>query len=317
METLCTTGLARREKLAYWNEIFRSISQVKIDPIEPTSFWGCMRHVQLDAIRIVEVTSDPARVTRLQAHVAQSHESRFVAYMQLQGTSTLMQHDREAKLQPGDFTLCDNGPRVVIHAERITMLLLCIPDAVLRRRVACPEAAALHKMSGTTGPTAVAAACLRHVWSHIGELTPDLAPRFANIMLDLIGGALASLPETRTDRSCFFTKRRFQIVDYIEAHLRDCNLTPASVAARFGITPRHLYTVFGGKTEGIAKYILRRRLEESGRILVDPVQQARSVSEVAYDHGFNSLAHYSNVFRSHYGLTPREYRRRAAFSATQ
>jgi len=165
-------------------------------------------------------------------------------------------------------------------------------------------------MSGTSGPTAVAAACLRHVWSHVGELTPDLAPRFANIIADLIGGALASLPEARTDRSSFFLKRRFQIVEYIEAHLRDCNLTPASVAAMFRITPRHLYTAFDGKTEGIARYILRRRLEESARILVDPVQQTRSVSEVAYDHGFNSLAHYSNVFRNRYGITPREYRRR-------
>lgn len=312
MQTLSTTGLAPREKLAYWNQIFRGISEVTIDPIEPTSFWGCMRHVQMDSIRIVEVTSDPARVTRLQAHVAQARESRFLAYMQLRGTSTLTQHDREAKLQPGDFTLCDDGPRVVIHAERITMLLLCIPDAVLRRRIACPEAAGLHKMSGTTGPTAVAAACLRNVWDHVGELTLDLAPRFANIMLDLIGGALASLPETRTDRSSSFAKRRFQIIDYIETHLSDCNLSPTSVAARFRITPRHLYTVFDGKAEGVARYILRRRLEESARILVDPVQQARSISQVAYGHGFNSLAHYSNVFRGHYGVTPREYRRRTA-----
>jgi AraC-like DNA-binding protein len=311
IETLSTTGVARAERLAYWNSLAcRNISQERVEARAPTDFWGRMRFVQMDAIRIVEVSSDPAMVTCSGVHTAEPHSPRFLVHMQLRGSSRITQGGREAVLRPGDFTLCDAAyRRVVVFDERVTMLVLCLPAAVLRRRIACPETITLYSMSGTAGPTAVAATCLRHIWQHLPELTTDLVPRFTNIMLDLVGGALASLPTTRIGKSSHLTKMRSQIVDHIERRLADSLLNTASIAREFGITPRHLYTVFGGETEGVARYILRRRLEESARALADPLQGARYVSEIAYDYGFQSLAHFSNVFRRHYKLAPSAYRK--------
>lgn len=311
IETLSTTGIARRERLAYWNSVAcRNISEEKVEPFAPADFWGSMRSVKMKAFRIVEVTSDPATVTCSGARGAEPHSPRFLVHMQLHGSSRIMQGGREARLQPGDFTLCDAAHRrVVVFEERVTMLVLCLPDAVIRRRIACPETTTLHSMSGSVGPTAVAATCLRHIWSHAAEFTTDLAPRFMNIMLDLVGGALASLPSARTDRSSFQGKTRSQIVDHIERRLGDSLLTTTSIAQEFGITPRHLYTVFGGDTEGVARYILRRRLEESAIALADPFQSGRYVSEIAYDYGFRSVAHFCNVFRNHYKQAPGEYRK--------
>jgi AraC family transcriptional activator of tynA and feaB len=311
IETLSTTGIARRERLAYWNSIAcRNISEEKVEPFAPADFWGRMRSVKMKTFRIVEVTSDPATVTCSGVRGAEPHAPKFLVHMQLHGSSRIRQGGREAILQPGDFTLCNAAHRrVVVFEERVTMLVLCLPDAVLRRRIACPETTTLYSMSGSVGPTAVAATCLRHIWSHAAEFTTDLAPRFMNIMLDLVGGALASLPSVGTDRSSFLAKMRSQIVDHIERRLGDSQLTTASISQEFGITPRHLYTVFGGNTESVARYILRRRLEESAMALADPFQNGRYVSEIAYDCGFRSLAHFCNVFRNHYKQAPGEYRR--------
>ena len=41
----------------------------------------------------------------------------------------------------------------------------------------------------------------------------------------------------------------------------------------------------------------------------------RSVSEIAFAWGFNSSAHFCRLFKSHYGVSPSEFRRRAADSA--
>ncbi|WP_017522391.1 helix-turn-helix domain-containing protein [Pusillimonas noertemannii] len=35
---------------------------------------------------------------------------------------------------------------------------------------------------------------------------------------------------------------------------------------------------------------------------------SRRVSEIAYAWGFNSIAHFSRVFRARYGMSPFEYR---------
>jgi AraC-like DNA-binding protein len=42
------------------------------------------------------------------------------------------------------------------------------------------------------------------------------------------------------------------------------------------------------------------------------MQSARSITHIAFEHGFNSLPHFSRVFRNHFGITPSELRLRAA-----
>ena len=43
-------------------------------------------------------------------------------------------------------------------------------------------------------------------------------------------------------------------------------------------------------------------------VLADPAQAGRRISELALDHGFNNLAHFSRVFREACGCTPSDYR---------
>ena len=58
----------------------------------------------------------------------------------------------------------------------------------------------------------------------------------------------------------------------------------------------------------MARYILRRRLEECARALSSPTQRKRTITSIAFDHGFSSATHFGRVFRSRYEVTPRDYR---------
>jgi AraC-like DNA-binding protein len=57
---------------------------------------------------------------------------------------------------------------------------------------------------------------------------------------------------------------------------------------------------------------LRRRLEECARAISDAAQRSRTVTEIAFLHGFNNASHFGRVFRERYGATPSDYRRRGA-----
>jgi AraC-like DNA-binding protein len=102
-----------------------------------------------------------------------------------------------------------------------------------------------------------------------------------------------------------------RIISYIEARLRDPQLSPARVAQACRITSRYLHHLFACETETVTRYIQRRRLEECARALIDAPGRGRLVTEIAFDYGFNSLTHFGRVFRSHYGMTPSAYRRAA------
>jgi AraC-like DNA-binding protein len=48
--------------------------------------------------------------------------------------------------------------------------------------------------------------------------------------------------------------------------------------------------------------------------MTDPSQLGRTVTEIAFLHGFNNASHFGRVFRVRFGATPSEYRRRSAAS---
>jgi AraC-like DNA-binding protein len=76
------------------------------------------------------------------------------------------------------------------------------------------------------------------------------------------------------------------------------------------MTPRYLHHLFSEEAETVARFILRRRLEECSRALTIPSQRTRTVTSIAFDFGFNSPTHFGRVFRARYGITPRDYRQR-------
>jgi transcriptional regulator GlxA family with amidase domain len=58
----------------------------------------------------------------------------------------------------------------------------------------------------------------------------------------------------------------------------------------------------------MARYILRRRLEQCREAMTDRLQAGRSITAIATGFGFKSITHFSRAFRERYRLTPREFR---------
>ncbi|MEE8428524.1 MAG: helix-turn-helix domain-containing protein, partial [Gammaproteobacteria bacterium] len=52
-------------------------------------------------------------------------------------------------------------------------------------------------------------------------------------------------------------------------------------------------------------------LEGCKRQLADSTWLNHSITEIAFNWGFNSSAHFSRVFKEQYGINAREYRKQA------
>lgn len=57
--------------------------------------------------------------------------------------------------------------------------------------------------------------------------------------------------------------------------------------------------------ESPAKYILKKRLEKSAQLLV---YRSKTISEIAYESGFETISNFNKVFKKQYGQSPTEYR---------
>ncbi len=168
-------------------------------------------------------------------------------------------------------------------------------------------------MRGAAGVCGLLSGFLRHYWLQCRySLDGESAEQIAVAVLDVLGAAYAQVPRTHAERSSRGTAHRIRIINYIHAHLYDPELSPAQIAHACRITTRYLHYLFSDGEETVARYILVRRLEASSQALLADSLRGRTVTAIAFDHGFNSATHFGRVFRAHFGMTPREYRARAA-----
>ena len=73
---------------------------------------------------------------------------------------------------------------------------------------------------------------LRQYWREYHQgLDEQTGAAIAVAILDLIGAAYADLPQALADRSSLGTAHRIRIINYIEAHLNDPDLTPTRIAS--------------------------------------------------------------------------------------
>jgi len=313
LETFSTVGLEPRRKIEWWNEqVCASFTPNLSEPADVRTFIGHIDRTSVGDLSVAEVYSDAQAVLHTRSHVARARRSMFFIHMQLEGESVNRQDGREARLGRGDFTLCDTTRPYEIHFDAPNrMFVLGIPDVLMRRHLACPESVVAIAMSGAEGLSGLLSNFLRGFWTQCrgDDFDPQVAPRMTNAILDLVASAYTALPQAHSDRSSLATAHRIRIMNFIEAHLGDPDLTPMRVAHACKMTPRYLHHLFSHEQETVARYILRRRLEECSRALTVRSQRGRTVTAIAFDYGFNSPTHFGRVFRARYGLTPREYRR--------
>lgn len=101
-------------------------------------------------------------------------------------------------------------------------------------------------------------------------------------------------------------RRLIRAAAFIENNLASHDLTPDAVARAANVSRSTLYRLFKS-CGGVSRYILRRRLNLASERLRDPAEY-RQVSELAFELGFISEAHFSRAFRQVFGAPPGAFR---------
>jgi AraC-like DNA-binding protein len=147
----------------------------------------------------------------------------------------------------------------------------------------------------------------------LGELAQAAAEGRSNIGLDEIGEVLArrfvELVSGRVERPAVATprdrRRAVEAALWIDAHSHG-DIDLADAAAQADISPFHFLRLFAGVL-GVTphQYLVRSRLRHAARLLTD---DARSVTDVAYDVGFADLSNFVRTFHRAAGVSPRKFR---------
>lgn len=97
----------------------------------------------------------------------------------------------------------------------------------------------------------------------------------------------------------------FSTIQYIRAHISDCNITNNLLAQKMGISEVYLRKLFISQL-GITpkQYMLDLRIKTAEQLLVSTHKTVTDISEAC---GFSSVYHFCRIFKQKTSFTPTEY----------
>lgn len=311
MQHYSTDSAAPRQKLAYWNDaVCDTFSNMETTAEHPCDFEASLDTAPLGDLYMANPQSTPAKVNRTAQHVSRSREHQFFLHMQLKNNITACQQGYVAELEEGDFVLCDSAlPYSLSYDKPCSTLVLGIPAKTLKVHLPSPELAVGIKLSGKQGLGQTLQVMIRSIWEQMDEgFEAELGQRVAQNLLDVMATACSTTRSGPASESAVAGSRRIQIKRYIEANLRDPELSARKVAGSFRISTRYLHMLFSVEDETVSNYILRRRIEECAKQMSGFIWRGHTITEIAFGWGFNNTTHFARVFRNHYGMSPRDFR---------
>jgi AraC-like DNA-binding protein len=273
-----------------------------------------LRVATAGAVRIGDLRAASPRRTDRTARHARQDPGTCTLHVVARGRVGVRHTGREAALGPGDLVLLDGEKPVSKVIAPGQLATVVFPRALLP--ISRDEVSELRgrRFDGREGLVGLASSFVRHVVDRLGTWDEPEGARLGAAMLDLLSVALAThldrdgtLPADGRQRTLLAG-----IYGYIEEHLGDPELSPATVAAANHVSVRYLHRLFETQEATVAAWIRRRRLDRCRRDLADPTMRTVPISTIATRWGLTDATHFGRQFRAAYGLLPSEYRRAAS-----
>ncbi|MFI5529440.1 helix-turn-helix domain-containing protein [Kitasatospora sp. NPDC051853] len=308
--TYSTAPLPPAERADFWhNAVTRTFIPLEVRLLEPIPSAGLLSSDRFGPVQITRATAGPQVASRTRRTIAAGGEGWVTVTLHHRGRGRLTQDGKEAVIGPGEFTVWDSSRPFTkefpdhfdFTAYHLPRTALHVHEDDLRGAVATPFTAG----SGSAG---LVSAYLRRLARDASNLDPYAGGRLADTAVDLLallvqersGSLRPAAPESARAMVA-------RIKDYVIRNLGDPDLSPERIAAAHHMSVRYLHRLFQDEETTVARWIQRRRLEMCARELARR-PGAATVSSVAQRWGFVSPAHFSRVFRSAYGVPPREWR---------
>lgn len=302
--------MAPRTSLQQWR--MRSVDELgalfpgaQFASIGPEPFRAEAVRRAMDRVTIEGIASTPYLVRRLQADIDAAPGDDLFLHVVIDGRGEVGRTPSRFAVTPCDVFLLRIGSPFSFRCPVWTRTF----------RASVPESLLPLDLRGDWSPpfavlpaSAVTRAFLRLAQDLLQtELDPTHASEahLESALVALEQGAVAEALVRWPPRSDAKAGLRAAVLDYIETHFRERDLSPASIAAEFGVSVRTVHNLFTAMPETVAQHIRRRRIEEAASAL-----RARdaTAAELAADLGFASRDTFIRAFQQQQGVSPNEYR---------
>lgn len=302
---------------ARWSYVHDAMQEVfghswRVTPVGTSDFHMVIKSVPFGVMNLAKATLSQAQITNTVEPSSSNGDHPYNIYMSNR-RHMLVTSNKTVILEPGDVTVADSATAVTMTTkEPYTTIGLTVPASLLRTYLPEPEKAVGARFSGKTGFSKIVSYLLLAMWEYaesdnFDEVGPELAK---NLLAILSTCCQVNCQQPEAPNADTMAKQE-RIKQVINQNLHKPDLCVGELAKQFGFSIRYIQRLFSEEDCTVSKYIRRQRLDGCKRQLADPAWLNHSITEIAFNWGFNSSAHFSRVFKEEYGINAREYRKQA------
>ncbi|MBC7769209.1 MAG: helix-turn-helix domain-containing protein [Phycisphaerales bacterium] len=268
-----------------------------------------MYYAQVAETSVLRYRGETSRLLRGAKEIAAATPDNL-AIMACDSSVDLVEEDRRFSLRSGDLYLYHPSRKLeLIGGDRLGISTFCVASGLIESAHAqawIPLGAVLPRENATTR-------LLRAVLTPLLDLARDL-PETAFLSTLRHAAQVAALEAGgRTHERAREAKGRLRLhraQALIERRHRDTAFGPAAAARELGCSVRLVHQMFEGADRSFGTHLLEARLRTAWKVLAAPDHDQRTITQIAFESGFNDLSTFHRAFRRMFGVSPRDVRSR-------
>jgi AraC-like DNA-binding protein len=301
---------AGKRREAWRDAICEIYLQVDCEVGSAREYSGYVQEARYGAVTITDAIISPQVIRRRACHVGNFDKDCYYIGIEHIGAVDIRQAGSSFELRPGRGSLYYANEPYELHCDVTSrQFWIELPRAVFDSRFDGGRPPMLKYFDLRRGLGRIAAEFCASLARESVSVPESSRGVLGEQFMDLLASALSAEPDRQSAAENGVQRARLRSVRaYIEAHLDDPNLSPASIAIQNGISVRYLHHLFRQLDVTVSDWLRFRRLERCRELLASPRRAHTSITEIAFSCGFSSSSHFSNLFRAQYGMRPSDVR---------
>ena len=308
VETFSTRSIPQGQQAAFWDRVAADIFPGMSVDVRRKRFDASISRWSLGSVHLARACAQRSTVSRGSGDEAGSHPGgSIVVHLQQRGFCEVHQDGRCASMSVGGMTFCDAASAYRIEvSDHNDCLIVQLPIERLEGVGASMLDLRARAFSGNPR-IAVLRRYLLALWSDADALYGD-SEALGDVLAQLVAVVLRA-PASQPSAIAPASRRALAaMLDHVERHLTDPDLGTVSISRSCGLAPRTVQDAFARMATTPTAYVTQLRLKKAWTLLQQ--HGARSITEIAFDVGFNDSAYFSRRFRRYFGCSPLDCRQR-------
>ncbi len=249
----------------------------------------------LGSLRMAHLRSSSQTMSLMPGLPASSTKGRFVLTLQVEGTSIVRQHSREARAVPGDLFVVDACTPFQMETTKVDLKSIYLDANVLKEALPGADRCTAVTVPTRYGAGRIARAAIEELFDPARETDEESLARVAGMLPHALSVAFGShlKDQARWSRD---DHHRERVKEFARRNLRDPSLDTHFIAKGVGLSVRHLHELFVFEPDTLMRWVRAERLGRIRDELADPALVERPIA---------------------YGVSPRIFRESNRLTQTQ